>query len=415
MTLPWARWMMRHFIVFTVILFCPGVTSEFLPPKLIDFSDFQGWRITASSTCGVAVDSNGNEYPVEEMYCLIDGAHDDSLFNTNKDSAMPSQIKGQELLVSYIIIRPANSPRPALWVLEKSRDYGVTYTPWQYFATSLEQCADVFKIKPMQKITHDDTVICDTEQSKLTAPQKSGVNFDRDEIIIPLVKNRPSAEDYHKSKILQEWTKATNIRFRFLQPNTHKADLMSLANEDSSVTRRYFYSIRHITMGSHCVCNGHAGECNSANLSMNFTLICECQHKTCGIQCDRCCDGFVQKKWRPSTPQDSFTCEPCNCFGHSDECDYDPEVEKKKQSLDIHGNYDGGGVCKNCKHNTMGINCNKCKPGYYRPDGIPLNATGACKHLFQISEGSLMDRFWKVLKGMRASYLDGTGSHGDVL
>lgn len=75
----------------------------------------------------------------------------------------------------------------------------------------------------------------------------------------------------------------------------------------------------------------------------------------------------------------------CNCFGHSDECEYDPEVDEKHLSLDIHDNYEGGGVCKNCRDNTEGINCNRCKSTFYRPDDKPLNATDVCqrKSLFR--------------------------------
>lgn len=69
----------------------------------------------------------------------------------------------------------------------------------------------------------------------------------------------------------------------------------------------------------------------------------------------------------------------CNCFGHSDECIYDPEMDEKHLSLDIHGNYEGGGVCQKCKHNTEGINCNRCKPRFYRPRDKPLNATDVCQ------------------------------------
>lgn len=36
--------------------------------------------------------------------------------------------------VAYILIKFANSPRPDLWVLERSMDHGRTFTPWQYFA-----------------------------------------------------------------------------------------------------------------------------------------------------------------------------------------------------------------------------------------------------------------------------------------
>lgn len=40
----------------------------------------------------------------------------------------------QEFHVAYVYIKMANTPRPGVWVLEKSADNGVTYQPWQYFA-----------------------------------------------------------------------------------------------------------------------------------------------------------------------------------------------------------------------------------------------------------------------------------------
>ena len=68
----------------------------------------------------------------------------------------------------------------------------------------------------------------------------------------------------------------------------------------------------------------------------------------------------------------------CNCFGHTDECTYDPEVDREHRSLDIHGYYEGGGVCQNCRDNTEGFNCDRCKPGYFRPYGKNLNETDVC-------------------------------------
>lgn len=38
--------------------------------------------------------------------------------------------------VAYVLIKMGNSPRPGVWVLERSVDNGETYTPWQYFADS---------------------------------------------------------------------------------------------------------------------------------------------------------------------------------------------------------------------------------------------------------------------------------------
>ena len=75
----------------------------------------------------------------------------------------------------------------------------------------------------------------------------------------------------------------------------------------------------------------------------------------------------------------------CNCHGHSDHCYFDKEVAERKESLDIHGNYDGGGVCINCQHNTDDNNCEKCKYGYFRPEGIPVNSLWACQREYCIS------------------------------
>lgn len=74
-----------------------------------------------------------------------------------------------------------------------------------------------------------------------------------------------------------------------------------------------------------------------------------------------------------------FVFKACNCHGHSNECVYDENVDLRGESLDIHGNYDGGGVCQHCQHNTEGINCNKCKPTFYRPYGKYWNETDVCR------------------------------------
>lgn len=36
--------------------------------------------------------------------------------------------------MAYVLIKFANSPRPDLWVLERSTDFGQTYQPWHFFA-----------------------------------------------------------------------------------------------------------------------------------------------------------------------------------------------------------------------------------------------------------------------------------------
>ncbi|KAK9686921.1 Laminin N-terminal (Domain VI) [Popillia japonica] len=190
------------------------------------------------------------------------------------------------------------SPRPGLWVLEKSADYGLTYTPWQYFSDSAGDCLTYFGKDSNEPISRDDS---------------------------------------------------------------------------------YFYSIKDISIGGRCMCNGHADTCDNRDPNDPTILLCRCQHNTCGPKCDRCCPGYEQKAWRQSKSYSPFSCEPCNCFLHSRECVYDAETDRQRLSLDIHGKYEGGGVCQNCQHNTEGINCNRCKATFYRPYEKHWNETDVCQ------------------------------------
>uniref|UniRef100_A0A8C4RY97 Laminin subunit alpha-3 n=1 Tax=Erpetoichthys calabaricus TaxID=27687 RepID=A0A8C4RY97_ERPCA len=279
---------------------------------------------------------------------------------------------GQLFHVAYVLIKFANSPRPDLWVLERSLDFGRTYSPWQYFAHSKIDCIETFGKIPNQRIVKDDDQICSTEYSRIV-PLENG------EIVVSLVNGRPGAKNFSYSPVLREFTKATNIRLRFLRTNTLLGHLISKAQRDPTVTRRYYYSIKDISIGGRCVCHGHALVCDAKNPENRFQLQCDCQHNTCGESCERCCPGYNQKPWQAATSESANPCEQCNCHSHASDCYYDPEVERMGKSLNIHGRYEGGGVCIDCQHNTAGFNCERCAEGYYRPYGIPKESPTGCR------------------------------------
>uniref|UniRef100_A0A3P8S932 Laminin subunit alpha 3 n=1 Tax=Amphiprion percula TaxID=161767 RepID=A0A3P8S932_AMPPE len=279
---------------------------------------------------------------------------------------------GQLFHVAYVLIKFANSPRPDLWVLERSVDNGRTFTPWQYFAHSKRECIESFGKQPNARIINDDDQLCTTEYSRIV-PLENG------EIVVSLVNGRPGSRNFTYSPVLQDFTKATNIRLHFLRTNTLLGHLISKAQRDPTVTRRYYYSIKDISIGGRCVCHGHAQVCGGGRNQDNPSRFqCECQHNTCGESCDRCCPGFNQKPWRAATVDSPNECQPCQCFSHAFDCYYDPEVEKMGASLDTFGRYDGGGVCINCQHNTAGVNCEKCLEGFYRPFGVPPESPTGC-------------------------------------
>lgn len=54
--------------------------------------------------------------------------------------------------VAYVLIKFANSPRPDLWVLERSTDSGQTYQPWQYFACEYKTKSELMSINQSIKL-----------------------------------------------------------------------------------------------------------------------------------------------------------------------------------------------------------------------------------------------------------------------
>uniref|UniRef100_UPI0037E92AE9 laminin subunit alpha-3-like n=1 Tax=Semicossyphus pulcher TaxID=241346 RepID=UPI0037E92AE9 len=279
---------------------------------------------------------------------------------------------GQLFHVAYVLIKFANSPRPDLWVLERSLDNGRTFIPWQYFAHSKRECIERFGKQPNVRVVNDDDQLCTTDYSRIV-PLENG------EIVVSLVNGRPGSKNFTYSPVLRDFTKATNIRLRFLRTSTLLGHLISKAQRDPTVTRRYYYSIKDISIGGRCVCHGHAQVCGGGRDQDNPNrLQCECQHNTCGESCDRCCPGFNQKPWRAATVDSPNECQSCQCFSHAFDCYYDPEVEKRGASLDTFGRYDGGGVCINCQHYTDGVNCERCVEGFYRPYGIPPESPTGC-------------------------------------
>ncbi|XP_068087628.1 laminin subunit alpha-2 isoform X4 [Hyperolius riggenbachi] len=311
----------------------------------------------------------------------------------------------QVFQIAYVIIKAANSPRPGNWILERSLD-GITYKPWQYYAITDSECLTRYNISPRVGIpsyTKDDEVICTSHYSRIH-PLENG------EIHTSLITGRPSAED--PTPTLMEFTSARYIRLRFQKIRTLNADLMmvahsDLANEiDPIVTRRYFYSIKDISVGGMCICYGHARAC-PWNPRTNKSS-CECEHNTCGPSCDRCCPGFHQKPWRAGTLLTKHECERCNCHGKTDECYYDENIASKNLSLNIHGQYNGGGVCVNCSENTAGINCETCIDGYYRPQWVRPENPRPCRPCSCDPIGSFHDVCVKDVEEAKEDLLPGS-------
>uniref|UniRef100_A0A673Z070 Laminin, alpha 1 n=1 Tax=Salmo trutta TaxID=8032 RepID=A0A673Z070_SALTR len=287
--------------------------------------------------------------------------------------------------VAYVIIKAANSPRPGNWVLERSMD-GVDYTPWQYYAISDTECLTRYNITPRlgpPTYKRDDEVICTSYYSRL-------VPLEHGEIHTSLINGRPSADQLTPE--LLDFTSARYIRLRLQRIRTLNADLMTLSYRDPKevdpiVTRRYYYSIKDISVGGMCICYGHAQSCPWDPVAKR--LQCVCEHNTCGESCNECCPGYHQEPWQPGTLSDGNTCEKCNCHDKANDCYFNQTVANRKMSMNSHGDFHGGGVCISCTQNTAGVNCETCADGFYRPNKVSPHNENPCVECSCDMKGSL--------------------------
>ncbi|CAL8292350.1 unnamed protein product [Lota lota] len=276
--------------------------------------------------------------------------------------------------VAYVIIKAANSPRPGNWILERSLD-GVTFEPWQYYAISDTECLTQYNTTPRlgsPTYRSDQEVICTSYYSRL-------VPLEHGEIHTSLINGRPGA-DYLTPELLS-FTSARFIRLRLQRIRTLNADLMTLSYKDPKevdpiVTRRYYYSIKDISVGGMCICFGHAQSCPLDPVTKK--LQCVCEHNTCGESCDECCPGYHQEPWQPGTITDGNTCQKCNCHNKADTCYYNQTVSDLRLSVNAQGDHQGGGVCVGCSQNTAGVNCETCANAFYRPPQVSPYAESPC-------------------------------------
>ncbi|XP_059205207.1 laminin subunit alpha-1 [Centropristis striata] len=280
----------------------------------------------------------------------------------------------QVFQVAYIIIKAANSPRPGNWILERSLD-GVTFDPWQFYAISDSECLTRYQMTPRlgpPTYKSDTEVICTSYYSRLN-PLEHG------EIHTSLINGRPGADDLTSD--LLNFTSARFIRLRLQRIRTLNADLMTLSIRDPReidpiVTRRYYYSIKDVSVGGMCICYGHAQSCPLDPVTKK--LQCVCEHNTCGESCNECCPGYHQQPWQPGTISEGNTCEKCNCHNKAVDCFYNQTVSDLSLSLNSAGVLAGGGVCIDCQQNTAGVNCETCRPGYYRPAEVSPYSDSPC-------------------------------------
>ena len=238
---------------------------------------------------------------------------------------------------------------PDSMAIYKSSDYGRSWTPFQFYSS---QCRKMYS-RPERGIVNRAN-----EQEPLCADvaATTGNGGDRlpgsggARVAFVTLEGRPSAGEFDVSPVLQDWVTATDLRVVFQR--------VSVDDEVAADAR--YYSLSDFAVGGRCKCNGHAASCGPLT-----TLPLPGR------------DGATSRRRSGRTRHRSAGPE-----GHHLACQ--------------------------CRHNTAGVDCERCKPFHYdRPwaRATELNANECIGKTaaFVLKNGSGADsghgpEFWRITR-----------------
>lgn len=239
--------------------------------------------------------------------------------------------------------------RPKAMLIERSFDFGKTWAVYRYFA---ESCARSFPGIPMGPVSSLSDVICEDKYSSETPSTRGEVIF---RVLPPFL---PIADPY--SEAVQDLLKLTNLRINFTELHTLGDTLLDSRPE---IKEKYYYSVYDMTIRGSCSCYGHASRCLPVSgFEAHPNMVhgqCECTHNTKGLNCEMCQEFYNDLPWRPARQGQPNACKKCNCNNHATKCHFDAARFKSTGFV-------SGGVCDDCMHNTMGVNCQECKSLFYQ-------------------------------------------------
>ena len=285
---------------------------------------------------------------------------------------------GKKYELTYISLQFCNQ-KPHSLAIYKSMDHGKSWQPFQYYSGDCREVWDRDHRVPINRANEQEALCLDSHITQDAAGSR---------IAFSTLADRPSAEDFENSPVLQDWVTATDIKVVFPIQHYDRAAIIESNSittgtgglnqsqevdaEELDAAATYsdrYISVSDLAIGGRCKCNGHASRCHRDKYG---ELTCDCQHNTAGRECEKCKPFHFDRPWGRATQVQANECKPCDCNLHARRCRFNMELFRLSGGV-------SGGVCYKCRHNTAGRHCHYCKEGYFRNSNKPMTHKKACR------------------------------------
>lgn len=239
--------------------------------------------------------------------------------NAPPDNVTLTLTLGKKYELTYVSLQFCpQSIKPDSIAIYKSADYGKTWQPFQFYSS---QCRKVYGRPNRGTITKSN----EQEARCSDSHRHSGDSINQGaRIAFSTLEGRPSAQDFDSSPVLQDWVTATDIRVifhRLQMPLDQPEEYYNMGSQTAEVSSKY-----------------NDDEIIGANVIETITTPTA---STLATHHYAVSDFAVGGR--------------CKCNGHASKCITDAA--------------DGQLTC-DCKHNTAGRDCERCKPFHFdRPWG----------------------------------------------
>ena len=189
-----------------------------------------------------------------------------------------------EMIITNIMM-VFRSTRPAEMVIERSRNFGRSWYPYQYYSSD---CSRSFpNVREGDRVNLTD-VTCVSKYSKTMNETSGGLIFR----VLPYGYSDAEASSGEMFNLLA----ATNLRIRFLK--------FSGQNVTQESKESLFYSISKLYIRGSCSCFGHGNQCipneDEQVIEGKVYSKCNCVHNTEGPNCEMCKPSHSNVMWKPA-------------------------------------------------------------------------------------------------------------------